>query len=263
MNIDGILDEEPWQTAEKLTRFHTVTPTDTGFAKAQTEVMITYDETNFYVAAICYDPTPGKRPIESLRRDYTFSKNDNFMFFVDTYNDLTNGFAFGVSASGAQTDGLEHDAQAITYSWDTKFKSAVKSYDDRWVAEFSIPFRSIRYFEGATEWGINFGRLDLKTNEKSAWAPIPRNLNHCSLPHAGTLVWDKPLENAGLRFSLIPYVTAKATTNKQAEEKTKSSGNAGFDAKMILSTSLNLDLTVNPDYSQVEEDRQQTNLDRF
>ena len=263
INIDGILDEEPWITAEHVGKFHSVTPTDTGYAIAQTEVMLTYDESNFYVGVICYDPTPGKRPIESLRRDYNFSKNDNFMFFIDTYNDLTNGFAFGVSAAGAQTEGVEHDAQLITYSWDIKWKSAVKSYDDRWVAEFSIPFRSIRYFEGANEWGINFGRLDLKTNEKSAWAPIPRNLNHCSLPHTGTLIWDKPLGKAGLRFSLIPYVTAKATRNNQAGENTKWNGNAGFDAKMILSTSMNLDLTVNPDYSQVEEDRQQTNLDRF
>jgi hypothetical protein len=263
MVIDGILDEEPWTTAERVSKFHTVTPTDTGYARAQTEVMITYDESNFYVAAICYDPTPGKRPIESLRRDYNFSKNDNFAFFIDTYNDLTNGFAFGVSAAGAQTEGLEYDAQSINYSWDIKWRSAVKSYDDRWVAELSIPFRSIRYFDGATVWGINFGRLDLKTNEKSAWSPMPRNLNHCSLPHAGTLVWDKPLGNAGLRFSLIPYVTGKSTRNYQADENTKWNGNGGFDAKMILSTSMNLDLTVNPDYSQVEEDRQQTNLDRF
>jgi hypothetical protein len=263
MIIDGILDEEPWKIAERVGKFHCVTPTDTGFAVAQTEVMITYDKSNLYVGVICYDPTPGKRPIESLRRDYTFSKNDNFMFFIDTYNDLTNGFAFGVSAAGAQTEGLEHDAQLINYSWDIKWKSEVKSYADRWVAELSIPFRSIRYFDGANEWGINFGRLDLKTNEKSAWAPIPRNLNHCSLPHTGTLVWDKPLGNAGLRFSLIPYVIGKATKNYQAGEKTKWNANAGFDAKMILSTSMNLDLTVNPDYSQVEEDRQQTNLDRF
>jgi hypothetical protein len=261
--IDGILDEEAWKTAEHAGKFHCVTPTDTGFAIAQTEVMITYDESNFYVGAICYDPSPGKRPVESLRRDYTFTKNDNFMFFIDTYNDLTNGFAFGVSAAGAQTEGLEHDAQAITYSWDIKWRSAVRSYDDRWVIEMSIPFRSIRYFDGAAEWGINFGRLDLKTNEKSAWAPVPRNLNHCSLPHEGTLLWDKPLGNAGLRFSLIPYVTGKVTRDYEAGDKTKWNANAGFDAKMILSTSMNLDLTVNPDYSQVEEDRQQTNLDRF
>lgn len=263
INIDGILDEEPWKTAERTGKFQRVTPTDTGYASAQTEVMLTYDETNFYIGIICYDPTPGKRPVESLRRDYSFMRNDNFMLFLDTYNDQTNGFAFGVSAAGAQTEGLQYDGTKVLYSWDIKWRSAVKSYDDRWVTEFSIPFRSIRYFEGDNEWGINFGRLDLKTNEKSAWAPMPRQFPHCSLPFTGTLVWDKPMSKAGLRFSLIPYVTAKTTRDNQAGENAKWNGNAGFDAKMILSTSMNLDFTVNPDYSQVEVDRQQTNLDRF
>jgi hypothetical protein len=263
IDIDGILDEEPWMTAEHTGKFQRVTPTDTGFAIAQTEVMVTYDESNLYIGAICYDPTPGKRPVESLRRDYSFSRNDNFMVFLDTYNDQTNGFAFGVSAVGAQTEGLQYDGSKVLYSWDIKWRSAVKSYDDRWVVEFSIPFRSVRYLEGDKEWGINFGRLDLKTNEKSAWAPMPRQFNHCSLPFTGTLIWDKPLGKSGLRFSLIPYVTAKATRDNEADENTKWKGNAGFDAKMILSTSMNLDLTVNPDYSQVEEDRQVTNLDRF
>jgi hypothetical protein len=263
INIDGILDEGPWMTAERTGKFQRVTPTDTGYAIAQTEVMLTYDESNFYIGIICYDPTPGKRPVESLRRDYNFMRNDNFMLFLDTYNDQTNGFAFGVSAAGAQTEGLQYDGTKVLYSWDIKWRSAVKSYDDRWVTEFGIPFRSVRYFEGDNEWGINFGRLDLKTNEKSAWAPMPRQFPHCSLPYTGTLVWDKPMGKAGLRFSLIPYVTAKATRDNQAGENTKWDGNAGFDAKMILSTSMNLDLTVNPDYSQVEVDRQQTNLDRF
>ncbi|HUV00830.1 MAG TPA: carbohydrate binding family 9 domain-containing protein, partial [Bacteroidales bacterium] len=247
INIDGILDEEPWKTAERTGKFQRVTPTDTGYASAQTEVMLTYDETNFYIGIICYDPTPGKRPVESLRRDYSFMRNDNFMLFLDTYNDQTNGFAFGVSAAGAQTEGLQYDGTKVLYSWDIKWRSAVKSYDDRWVTEFSIPFRSIRYFEGDNEWGINFGRLDLKTNEKSAWAPMPRQFPHCSLPFTGTLVWDKPMSKAGLRFSLIPYVTAKTTRDNQAGENAKWNGNAGFDAKMILSTSMNLDFTVNPD----------------
>ena len=151
----------------------------------------------------------------------------------------------------------------ININWDTKWKSAVKSYDDHWVVELSIPFRSLRYFEGDEEWGINFGRMDLKTNEKSAWAPMPRQFYHSDLAFTGTLIWDKPLEKSGLRFSLIPYVTGKVTKSNQAEESAKWNGDAGFDAKIMLSTSLNLDLTVNPDYSQVEEDRQQTNLDRF
>lgn len=263
IKVDGILEEKIWEKAEKTGLFQRVTPTDTGFAVAQTVAMIAYDEMNIYLGVICLDPTPGKRPVESLRRDFNFSRNDNFMVFFDTYNDQTNGFAFGISASGAQTEGLQYEGTRVNYSWDIKWHSAVKSYDDRWVIEISIPFRSLRYNEGDTEWGVNFGRLDLKTNEKSAWAPMPRQFPHCSLPYTGTLVWDKPLGKAGLRFSLIPYVTAKATRDYETSEKFTWKGNAGIDAKVILSTSMNLDLTVNPDYSQVEVDRQQTNLDRF
>jgi hypothetical protein len=261
--IDGKLDESTWQQAEIAKNFTRVTPTDTGFAKAQTTVLISYDKDYIYVGAICYDPMPGKRPVESLRRDFEFNKNDNFRVHIDTYNNLTNGFVFGVSAAGAQCDGVINNGTVSSFTWDTKWRSAVKSYDDRWVAEMAIPFRSIRYFEGETEWGINFGRLDLKTNEKSAWAPVPRQFPHNSLPYAGTLVWDKPLDKAGLRMSLIPYATSKVIRNTEAGEPAQWKMNAGFDAKMILSTSMNLDLTVNPDYSQVEEDRQQTNLDRF
>ncbi|MBK8504663.1 MAG: carbohydrate binding family 9 domain-containing protein [Saprospiraceae bacterium] len=261
--LDGVFDEEPWKTAELVGKFHRVTPTDTGYAIAQTEVMVTYDQSNLYIASICYDPSPGKRPIQSLRRDWNFGSNDNFMFFIDTYNDLTNGFAFGVSEAGVQRDGIESNGDEVAYTWDTKWKSAVKSYDDRWTTEISIPFRSIRYFEGSQIWGINFGRLDLKTNEKSAWAPMPRQAKHNNLAFAGTLIWDEPLQKVGLGFSLIPYIASKSSVNNEADGQTKWNGDAGFDAKMILSTSLNLDLTVNPDYSQVEQDEQVTNLDRF
>ena len=263
MNIDGVLDEKSWQSSETAENFTRVTPTDTGFAIAQTKVKITYDDGHIYVGAVCYDPSPGKRPVESLRRDFEFNKNDNFRIHIDTYNNLTNGFVFGLSAAGAQCDGVINNGTVSSFTWDIKWKSAVKSYDDRWVVEMAIPFRSVRYFGGENEWGVNFGRLDLKTNEKSAWAPVPRQFPHNSLPYAGTLVWDKPLDKAGLRLSLIPYVTGKVTKNREAGEAAQWKSNAGMDAKMILSTSLNLDLTVNPDYSQVEEDRQQTNLDRF
>ncbi len=263
INIDGLLDEETWKTAEKTGEFQRVTPTDTGFARAQTSVMVSHDESNIYVAAICYDPTPGKRPILSLRRDFTFMGNDNFAIFFDTFNDQTNGFGFYISAAGVQYDHLGYDGSKTNVSWDAKWRSAVKSYDDRWVSEFSIPLRNLRYSDTGTEWGVNFGRQDLKSNEKSAWAPMPRQFNHCDLAYTGTLIWDKPLSKSGLRFSLIPYLTAKVTRDYLKDESAKWHKGAGFDSKIMLSNSLNLDLTVNPDYSQVEEDRQTTNLDRF
>jgi hypothetical protein len=263
ISIDGLLNEDIWKNAEKSGKLQRVTPTDTGFAIAQTSVMIARDESNLYVSAICLDPTPGKRPVLSLRRDFTWWGNDQFDLFFDTYNDYTNGYAFYVSAAGVQADGLIYDGNKMNWTWDAKWESAIKSYDDSWVVEIKLPLRSIRYFEGDETWGINFGRMDWKTNEKSAWAPMPRQFFHNDLAYTGSLKWDKPLKKSGLRFSLIPYIKGKVTRDNITAQKTVWGGEAGFDTKVMLSSSMNLDLTVNPDYSQVEEDRQQTNLDRF
>jgi len=261
--IDGIIDEEPWAIAERAANFHRVLPTDTGYAASQTEVMVTYDKSNLFLAVICYDTLPGKRPVESLRRDWSFPKNDNFIAFIDTYNDQTNGFAFGINAAGAQWDGQQANGGFVSLDWDTKWRSAVKNYPDRWIAEIAIPFRSIRYRDGVTEWGISFSRLDLKTAEKSSWTPIPRQFQTANLAFTGALVWDRPLPKSGTRFSWIPYTSAKATRDLENGKKTDTDAVVGMDAKITLSTSMNLDLTVNPDFSQVEVDRQRTNLDRF
>ena len=263
ITIDGILDEPVWMTADLASNFHRVLPTDTGYAVASSEVRVTYNESTLFIGIICYDPTAGKRPVESLRRDFSFGKNDNFLVFIDTYNDQTNGFSFGVSPAGAQWDGQQANGGIVNLNWDIKWRSAVKNYEDKWVAEFAIPFRSMRYNGGEAEWGINFSRQDLKTSEKSSWAPMPRQFATATLAFTGSLVWDKPLPDASLRFSLIPYSSVKTTQNKEAGESFKTKANVGGDAKVILSTSMNLDLTVNPDYSQVEVDRQRTNLDRF
>jgi hypothetical protein len=92
---------------------------------------------------------------------------------------------------------------------------------------------------------------------------MPRQFATANLAYTDSLVWDKPLPSSGPRFSLIPYILAKTTQDKEAGEGFKPDANAGIDAKVILSTSMNLDLTINPDYSQVEVDMQRTNLDRF
>ncbi len=261
--IDGNLDEAIWSEAERTTPFYRITPIDTGYATAQTEVMVAYDDKHMYMGIICHDTMPGKRPVESYRRDWSFGKNDNFFAAIDTYNDQTNGFAFGVSAAGAQWDGIQANGGFVSLEWDGKWRSAVQQHPDCWVAEFTIPFRTIRYRNGDTEWGINFSRLDLKTDEKSSWAPVPRQFQSANLAYTGTLVWEDPPPAAGVRFSLIPYVSGKVTRHHESEEPVDYGKGAGLDAKVILSTSMNLDVTINPDYSQVEVDRQQTNLDRF
>lgn len=263
LTLDGLLDEDAWKSAEVAANFFRILPIDTGYASAQSEVRVCYDDEHVYFAIVCHDTVPGKRPVESLRRDFSFGKNDNFLLFIDTYNDQTNGFSFGASAAGAQWDGLQANGGFVSLDWDCKWYSATQNYPDRWVVEMAIPFKSIRYAEGVREWGINFSRLDLKQNEKSSWAPVPRQFQSANLAFTGTLVFDSPPPKTGTHFSLIPYAAGRVSKDFEKGEDADWGGDVGADAKITLSTSLNLDLTVNPDFSQVEVDQQVTNLSRF
>lgn len=260
--VDGARDPA-WEEAEVATDFFMVTPMDTSAARVRTDVRAAYDRNNLYLLVDCYHAVKGPYMVESLRRDFNFGRNDNFLLFMDPFDDQTNGFSFGANAAGAQWDGIMFEGGRVDLSWDNKWYSAVKEYDDRWVLEMAIPFKSIRYKKGITNWGINFSRMDLKTTEKSSWAPVPRQFPTASLAYTGTLVWDQPPPQTGSNISLIPYLLGGLSKNHEEDGDVVYRKDAGADVKIAVTSSLNLDLTVNPDFSQVEVDRQQTNLDRF
>lgn len=263
IQIDGIESDEGWKTTEVAKDFYMVLPMDTSMARVPTEVRMTYDEKNIYLQAICYHSTDTKYTVESLKRDFTFGKNDNFLLFIDTFDDQTNGFSFGLSAAGAQWDGIMYEGSKVDLSWDNKWVSAVGNYPDRYVLEMAIPFKTIRYKKGIMKWGINFSRLDLKTTEKSSWTPIPRQFATASLSHTGFLVWDETPPAPKVNMSLIPYVLGRRSKDFEKSTPVLNKLHGGMDAKISLTSSLNLDLTVNPDFSQVDVDRQVTNLDRY
>jgi Domain of unknown function (DUF5916) len=261
--IDGREDDAAWQPCQVANDFFMVLPMDTSKAKVRTDVRMTYDEKNIYLLVVNFHGVEGDYMVESLKRDFAFGKNDNFLLFMDPFDDLTNGFSFGSSAAGAQWDGIMYEGGKVDLSWDNKWISKVGNFEDRWVFEAAIPFKSIRYKEGITKWGINFSRLDLKTTEKSSWTPIPRQFPTASLSHTGTLQWDAPPPAPTVNISLIPYGSGSISRNHEKNLPSVYNADAGLDAKIALSSSMNLDLTVNPDFSQVEVDRQVTNLDRF
>lgn len=261
--LNGIVDEDDWLKAEKATNFYMVLPYDTGHSVARSEVMMTYDHKAFYVALVVHDTLPGKRPVESLRRDFEYLNNDNIGLYLDPFNDQTNGYCFGVNAAGAIRDGAVSDGKVVNQIWDCKWESKTKNYNDRWVCEMRIPFKSVRYKTGSDQWNVQFTRHDLKLNEKSAWAPVPRQFPTASLAYAGQLKWETPLPKSGLKLSLIPYLFGSASRDNEENEDTKYRKDFGFDAKVGLSSSLNLDLTYNPDFSQAEVDDQVTNLERY
>ena len=264
MRMDGVLDEPAWKQADKADNFYMVLPMDTSVARVKTTVRMTYDNHFFYLSAVCYNP-PLKGPymVESMRRDFSFSKNDNFIFFLDPFDDQTNGFTFGTNAAGAQWDGTMYEGGKVDLSWDNKWYSKVKRYPDRWVLEMAIPFKTLRYKRGITRWGINFSRNDLKTTEKSSWAPVPRQFPTASLAYTGVLVWDTIPPEPGTNISVIPYLLTGVQKSYSPASSPVYKTTIGGDAKLSVTSSLNLDLTINPDFSQVEVDKQVIDLSRY
>ncbi len=263
ITIDGLENDKAWQDTEVAKDFFMVLPMDTGKANETTEIRMTYDDKNLYLLATFYHNLKGDYYVESLRRDFSFGKNDNFLLFLDPFNNQTTGFSFGANAYGAQWDGTMYNGGKVDLNWDSKWISKTTRDDEKWVFEMAVPFKSIRYEDGVSEWGINFSRLDLKSTEKSSWTPIPRQFPTASLALTGTLVWDTPPPPPKLNFSIIPYVLGTVSEDIENNTGTAYDAKVGGDVKFSLTSSLNLDLTVNPDFSQVEVDRQVTNLDRF
>jgi len=263
MKVDGVMDEPAWQQADVARDFFMVLPMDTSHAIVKTEVRMTYDKDNIYLIAVCYNSMQGPYMVESMKRDFSFVKNDNFLLFMDPFDDQTNGFTFGANAAGAQWDGTMYEGGKVDLSWDNKWTSEVKEYADRWVFEAAIPFKTIRFKKGIDTWGINFSRNDLKTKEKSSWAPVPRQFPTASLAYTGILVWDRPPPEPGPNVSLIPYVLGGVSKDYQNKTPTSLRSQAGGDAKIGITSSVNLDLTINPDFSQVDADQQVTDLSRY
>ncbi|MDB4582813.1 carbohydrate binding family 9 domain-containing protein [Draconibacterium sp.] len=263
IKVDGIIEEADWLSAQKADKFFKVLPIDSGYAMQPSTILMTYDDKALYVAQIFYDTIPGKRIMESFRRDFNFGSNDNLLIFFDTFLDQTNGFSFGVSASGAKWDGTMSDGSKVSLDWDCKWESKTKHYDDRWVTEMRIPFKSVRYPVGSQRWNTNFSRLDLKSNEKSAWAPVPRQFPTASLAYTGVMKFEEPLPKSKTQFSLIPYIFGGVSKDYEAGTEADYRKDFGFDAKIGISSSMNLDLTYNPDFAQVEVDQQVVNFDRF
>ena len=267
IKLDGVLDEEDWKNAESAQNFFLNSPVDSLPPTFQTESRLTFDDHFLYISFVCYD---NKVPsvMQSLRRDFEPGLNDWVGFSIDPYNDFTNGFYFLISPYGVQHEGTVSGGGAsymfsFSSSWDNKWYSEVKRLEDRWVAELAIPFKSFRYNSGVDHWNISLIRNDLKRNQLSSWIATPIQYVPASFAYSGKLVWTEPPPKAGTNVSLIPYLTASTSEDKENKQPVANTMNVGFDAKVGLTPALNLDLTVNPDFSNVEVDKQVINLTRF
>ncbi|MEO0876206.1 MAG: DUF5916 domain-containing protein, partial [Bacteroidota bacterium] len=266
ITIDGRVDEAAWFSGSPATNFWENFPTDTVLCDAKTEIYMTFDEDNLYIAAKCY--APGQNyVVPSLRRDYRAGGSDNITFLLDPFRDRTNAFVFGMNPYGVMREALISNGGNSTSDWlgewDNKWKGESAIFEDYWSCEIAIPFSTIRFPEGQTEWYFNSYRFDTQSNTRSTWQPIPQNQIIMSLAYMGNMQWEEAPKSPGKSISLIPYITAGTQRDFEGGLPADNNFNVGGDAKIAVTSGLNLDLTVNPDFSQVEVDRQVINLGRF
>ncbi|MEL6864338.1 MAG: DUF5916 domain-containing protein [Bacteroidota bacterium] len=269
IQLDGQLLEAVWSSATPAQNFQQYFPSDSTDAFGDTHIYMAYDNKNLYIAIECF--TNGNNFVTtSLRRDYDFRGNDNITLMFDTYQDQTNALAFGINAYGVKREALVRNAGqgqwgGFDLSWDNKWSGVAKMQDSSWTAEMIIPFKTLRFKEGMTQWRFNAFRYDSQLNEITSWISIPRNLQLFDLGFMGNMNWAAPLNKPGNNVSLIPYASTIVSRDYNDPDQTEASAgmDIGGDAKIAITPALQLDLTVNPDFSQVEVDRQVTNLQRF
>lgn len=259
--LDGHLDETAWSSAPLASGFIQNDPREGQPATFDTEVRMLYDDHALYLAVFAKDAEPDRLIINDLRKDFSTQNGDAFGVVIDTFRDGRNGYQFAINPAGAKWDAqMSNEGRETNSNWDGVWDVKARIGDDGWYAEIRIPFRTMKFSpDDEQTWGINFQRRNRRLNENSYWSPIPRihQLSRVSL--AGSIERLQGVVPGG-RFRLKPYALASAATSGG---RTKGDGDAGFDAKLNVTSGLTLDVTVNTDFAQVEADEQQINLTRF
>ena len=263
--IDGIDNETEWKIAEIKSDFWQWFPTDSLKALNQTEIRFLYDSNNIYVFIKCYEDE-NNTIISSLRRDMgRFS--DFFLFTLDTFNDLTNAYAFGGNSVGVKKDEIIFNGgrtlgKDSNWDWDAKFDLKTKVYENFYAAEMRIPLSSIRFSNNSKLWKYNVYRRRINDNEFSTLFRVPQEQSFINLSYSKPLVFEKPLGKSKTPITIIPYINLLKSNNFEIGRKTNDFQYGG-DGRIYIGTGLNLDVTINPDFSQIEVDDQIINLTRF
>ena len=268
IELDGKLDEADWQRSSPATDFWETFPSDTARARDQTEIYFGFDGQNLYIGAKCY--TSGNAyVVPSLRRDYRAGGNDNLTLILNPFKDKTNAIVFGMNPYGVTREALIYNGgesgDDFREEWDNKWRGESYIGEGFYSMELVIPYTSLRFPAGDAQWYFNSYRFDTQSNTRSTWHRIPQNQMIMSLAYMGTIdfVGGTPAAQ-GSNFTVIPY--AGGSLNRDYESTLRDNewnGNVGGDAKVGIGSGLNLDLTVNPDFSQVEVDEQVINTSRF
>ncbi|WP_346860446.1 DUF5916 domain-containing protein [uncultured Draconibacterium sp.] len=266
ININGIFDEPEWQTANWENNFIQHEPIEGIAPSYQTEFALLYDANNIYVAIRAFDD-PDSISMRMTRRDDI--DGDLVGVFFDSYFDKRTSFGFIVSAAGVRSDVVNtNDGNNEDDTWDPIWWAKTSKTKTGWNAEIRIPLTQLRFEEGDEQhWGFQALRFIFRKDELSSWQPMKREQSGFT-SQFGSLSGIKNIQPQN-SMNLTPYVVARTERfEKEPENPFRSSGkanniNAGLDAKIGLTNYLTMDLTINPDFGQVEADPSEVNLSTY
>ncbi len=264
LKIDGIINEEMWNNAQAAGDFLQLEPAE-GFPVSQRSVVrLLYDNENLYVCAMLYDTSPDSILQELGNRDEGYSLNsDAFRLGIDPYNTRQTGYVFEVTVSGVQSESYNDDL-----SFDAVWESATQIRNDGWSLEMRIPYSAIRFpAKDEQVWGLQFARLIRRNREYDQWSLTPKEVQN-RMMYWGTLEGMNGI-SPPLRFSLTPYFSVYAenspiyTSDGIEGYENSYSYSGGADLKVGLDERFTLDVTLLPDFSQVQSDNKVKNLTAF
>ncbi|MCF6237555.1 MAG: carbohydrate binding family 9 domain-containing protein, partial [Candidatus Marinimicrobia bacterium] len=262
--IDGVIDEDVWGLVQPATEFFRFQPEGGGPAPVKTEIKFLYDDVALYVAAIMYDPEPTGIPTQLGKRDNDGVVADWIGLWINPFNDGSNELNFAVTVAGAQID-RKFSPENVDGNWNPVWSSRVTIHELGWSVEMAIPFSQIRFpAKDVQTWGMNMARSRAAVQEVYTWTDLDKAGENFA-QQAGVLHGIRNIQTP-LRLSFTPYAAA-SLEHYPYDEAGKSNFSSiyrgGMDLKYGINESFTLDMTLIPDFGQVQSDNQELNLTPF
>lgn len=259
--IDGLLMEEIWRTAQPVSDFIQREPNTGQPFSERTAVYVGYDKDYLYIGFRCWG-NPDMITAKELARDVSLAYDDRVQVILDTYLDKRNAYWFQVGPRGSIGDAIvSENGAAFNKAWDGLWTGKARIHERGWDAELAIPFKTLNFRKGQDTWGIKFIRHLMRNEEFGYWPEANLDSHNFQVSDAGLLTGIGEISH-GLGLDLVPYGLTGADY-KHENGETKPVLNAGFDAYYRITSNLKAALTVNTDFAQTEVDEQQINLTRF
>ena len=273
-DIDGTLDDQIWRGATRVSDFVQFSPSEGAVPTEETEVFVAFDSNFLYIGMYAHYSDPGIIRANRADRDRASFNDDTISVYFDPFLDQQRAFVFTLNGYGVQGDSLLGGGNfrgsyttlpSGDRSWDALFDSAGTLVSDGWVAEVAIPFKSLRYpaTDGMHRWGLQISRSIRNKNETVVWAPVSRDVAGF-LPQMGLLEGLNGLSTSR-NLEMLPTVTAIQAGSLDRSTggfATTSQPEGGLNLKYGVTPNLTLDFTYNPDFSQIESDRPQIEVNQ-